>query len=166
MEAIAKLINLPVVLSSLIGFAVLWWVLAKFLWKPVLGVIDERRESIEQAFQEVDDARADVERLKAEYEDHLAKINTEAQASLQEAVEKGQQIAAEIKADAESQREKLIAKTQDDIAREKDKALAELRNAAIDMSFTISRRVMQEGLDRDTHDRLVQGFIDEIKELN
>jgi len=166
LEAIAKLINLPVVLSSLIGFAVLWWVLAKFLWKPVLGVIDERRESIEQAFQEVDDARADVERLKAEYEDHLAKINTEAQASLQEAVEKGQQIAAEIKADAESQREKLIAKTQDDIAREKDKALAELRNAAIDMSFTISRRVMQEGLDRDTHDRLVQGFIDEIKELN
>ena len=41
-----------------------------------------------------------------------------------------------------------------------------MRNAAIDLSFTISRRVMQEGLDRETHDRLVQGFIDEIKELN
>ena len=166
MEAIANLINLPVVLSSLIGFVILWWVLAKFLWKPVLSVIDERRESIEQAFQEVDDARADVERLKAEYEEHLERINAEAQAALQEAVEKGQQIAAEIRADAESQREKLIAKTQEDITREKDKALAELRNAAIDMSFTISRKVMQGGLDREAHDRLVQGFIDEIRELN
>ena len=65
-----------------------------------------------------------------------------------------------------TQREKLLAKTQEDIAREKDKALAEMRNAAIDLSFSISRRVMQEGLDRETHDRLVQGFIDEIKELN
>jgi len=163
---ILNLINLPVLISSLIGFVILWWVLAKFLWKPVLNIIDERRESIEQAFQEVDDARDDVGKLKAEYEEHLTKINAEAQVKVQEAVEKGQQIAAEIRADAEAQREKLLAKTQEDIAREKDKALAEMRNAAIDLSFSISRRVMQEGLDRETHDRLVQGFIDEIKELN
>jgi len=163
---ILNLINLPVLISSLIGFVILWWVLAKFLWKPVLNIIDERRESIEQAFQEVDDAREDVEKLKADYEEHLSKINAEAQVKVQEAVEKGQQIAAEIRADAEAQREKLLAKTQEDIAREKDKALAEMRNAAIDLSFSISRRVMQEGLDRETHDRLVQGFIDEIKELN
>jgi F-type H+-transporting ATPase subunit b len=165
LEAIASLINLPVLLSSLIGFVVLWWVLAKFLWRPVLKVIDERRESIEQAFQEVDDARVDVARLKSEYEEHLAGINAEAQAKLQEVVAKGQQIAAEMRADAESQREKLIARTQDDIAREKEKALAELRNAAIDLSFTITRRVLQEGLSREDHERLVSGFIDEIKEL-
>lgn len=166
MEAIANLVNLSELIASAIGFLIFAWILYRFGWKPVLTVIDERRESIEQAFQEVDDARADVEKLKAEYEEHLAQIGTEAQERLQEAVEKGQQIAAEIRADAESQREKLIARTHDDIAREKDKALAELRNAAIDLSFTISRRVMQEGLDREAHDRLVRSFIDELKELN
>lgn len=166
MEAFATLVNLPELIASAIGFGILLWVLIKFLWKPVLNVIDERRESIEQAFQEVDDARAEVERLKAEYEEHLSKINVEAQERLQEAVAKGQQIAAEMRADAESQREKLLAKTHEDITREKDKALAEMRNAAIDLSFTISRRVLQEGLDREAHDRLVQGFINEIKELN
>jgi len=166
LEAFATLVNLPELIASAIGFIIFAWILYRFMWKPVLNVIDERRESIEQAFQEVDDARADVEKLKVEYEEHLAQIGTEAQERLQEAVEKGQQIAAEIRADAESQREKLIARTHDDIAREKDKALAELRNAAIDLSFTISRRVMQEGLDRETHDRLVRGFIDELKELN
>ena len=166
MEAIATLVNLPVLLSSLIGFVILWWVLKKFLWRPVLSIIDERRESIEQAFQEVDDARADVERLKGEYEEHLTRINAEAQAKVQEAVAKGQQIAAEIRTDAEAQREKLLAKTQQDIGREKEKALAEMRNAAIDLSFTIASRVMRDGLDREAHDRLVQSFIDEIKELN
>jgi F-type H+-transporting ATPase subunit b len=166
LEAIAQLVNLPELIASFIGFVIFAWILWRFMWKPVLNIIDERRESIEQAFQEVDDARTDVAKLKAEYEEHLAQINTEAQERLQEAVAKGQQIAAEIRADAESQREKLLDRTHDDIAREKDKALAELRNAAIDLSFTISRRVMQEGLDRETHDRLVQGFIDEMKELN
>jgi F-type H+-transporting ATPase subunit b len=166
LEAIAELINLPELIASFIGFVIFAWILWRFMWKPVLSIIDDRRASIEQAFQEVDDARADVEKLKAEYEEHLAQISTEAQERLQEAVAKGQQIAAEIRADAESQRAKLLDRTHDDIAREKDKALAELRNAAIDLSVTISRRVMQEGLDRETHDRLVQGFIDEIKELN
>lgn len=166
MEAFATLVNLPELIASAIGFLIFAWVLVRFLWKPVLNVIDERRSSIEQAFQEVDDARAEVEKLKVEYEEHLARISSEAQERLQEAVEKGQQIAAELRADAESQRERIIARTHEDIAREKDKALAELRNAAIDLSFTISRRVMQEGLDRETHDRLVRGFIDELKELN
>jgi len=165
LEAIASLINLPVLIASAIGFIVLWWVLAKFLWRPTLKIIDERRESIEQAFQEVDDARDDVVRLKAEYEEHLAQINAEAQQKLQEAVAKGQQIAAEMRSEAEAQREKLIAKTQEDIGREKDKALAELRNAAIDLSFQITRRVLKEDLDRSRHDRLVASFIDELKEL-
>lgn len=166
MEAFATLVNLPELIASAIGFGIFAWVLIRFLWKPVLNVIDERRESIEQAFQEVDDARADVEKLKAEYEEHLSRINAEAQAKVQEAVAKGQQIAAEIRADSEAQREKMLAKTHEDIGREKDKALAEMRNAAIDLSFTISQRVMHEGLAREDHDRLVQSFIDEIKELN
>jgi F0F1-type ATP synthase membrane subunit b/b' len=102
LEAIATLVNLPELIASAIGFIIFAWILWRFMWKPVLTVIDDRRASIEH----------------------------------------------------------------DDIAREKDKALAELRNAAIDLSFTIARRVMQEGLDRETHDRLVRGFIDELKELN
>jgi F-type H+-transporting ATPase subunit b len=163
---VLSLINLPLLLSSLIGFLVLFFVLKKFLWKPVLDVIDERRASIEQAFQEVDDARADVAKMKADYEAQLGRINAEAQARLQEAVERGQQVAAEIRAAAEDSREKLLQRTQDDIAREKDKALAEIRNTAIDLSFTIARRVMREGLERDEHDRLVAGFIDELKGLN
>jgi F-type H+-transporting ATPase subunit b len=154
------------VISSAIGFGIFFWVLLKFLWKPTLKVIDERRDSIEQAFQEVDDARADVERLKREYEDHLRRINDEAQDKLNEAVEKGRELAGQIREDAENQREKLLEKTREDIEREKERALADLRNQAIDLSFTLGRRVIQEGLDRETHDKLVERFISDIKELN
>ena len=161
-----ELINLPLLLCSFIGFVVLLWVLGKFLWGPVIGAIDERRDSIEQAFREVDTARDDVARMKSEYEAHLAQINAEAQAKMQDALERGKQMAEQIRADAEEQREKLLAKTGEDIQREKEKALAELRETAVNLSFDISSRVLRDGLDRGQHDKLVAGFIDDLKRLN
>ena len=166
MEAIGQLINIPIFVSSALGFLIFAWVLKKFLWGPILGVIDERRESIETAFQEVDDAREEVKTLKAEYEQKLKEINAEAQAKLQEAVAKGQQVAAEIKASAEESREAMTKKAHDDIHREKDKVLAELRNEAIDLSFSISQRVMQDGLGKEQHDNLVKSFVNDLRELN
>ena len=166
MEAVAQLINLPLLLSSAIGFGIMFWVLYKFLWKPVLGIIDERRESIETAFAEVDQAKEEVAQLKAEYEAKLKQINAEAQAKLQEAIDRGNQAADELKAAAEDSREKLLAKTHEDIEREKDKAVAELRNQAVDLSFAIARKVTRDGLDRERHDQLVNSFISELKELN
>jgi F-type H+-transporting ATPase subunit b len=166
LEAVSQLINLPLLLSSAIGFGIMFWVLKKFLWAPVLGVIDERKESIEAAFAEVDQAREEVAQLKTEYEAKLKQINAEAQAKLQEAIDRGNQAADELRAAAEESREKLLQKTHEDIAREKEKAIAELRNQAVDLSFAIARRVTRDGLDREHHDKLVQSFIGELKELN
>lgn len=163
---VMDLINLPLLFTSAVGFGILFFALKKFLWGPVLGVIDERTRSIEQAFQEVDDARADVTKMRDDYESRLAQVNSEAQARLQEAVEKGQQIAAEIRQAAEEQREKLLARTQEDIAREKEKALAELRKEAVGLSFSIAQKVLREDLDRAHHDRVVAGFIDDLKRMN
>ena len=84
---------------------------------------------------------------------------------MQEAIDRGQQVAAEIRTAAEDTREKLLARTQEDIEREKSKALAEIRDTAIDLSFSISEKVMREGIDRDQHDRLVSSFIGELREL-
>ena len=165
MDAFAQLVSLPVLISSAIGFLVLFFVLKKVLWKPVLNIIDERRASIEQAFAEVDQARADVARMKADYEAQLSRINDAAQAKLQEAVAQGQQVAADIRAAAEEARQRMIEKTQEDIGREKDKALAEIRNAAVDLSFAISERVLRQSLDRGAHDQLVSSFIDELKSI-
>ena len=166
MEGFLQQLSAPVVLSSAIGFAIFFIVLWKFLWGPVLGVIDERRDSIEQAFREVDEARADVARMKSEYESQLATIAATSQAKLQEAVDTGQRLAAEIRATAEEQREKLLRKTQEDIEREKVKAIAELRQEAVGLSFEIAQRALREGLDQGQHERLVQRFVDDLKRVN
>jgi F-type H+-transporting ATPase subunit b len=164
--AFLQQINLPLLVSSFVGFMVFFLVLKKFLWGPVLGVIDERRDSIEQAFREVDQAKAEVAQMKADYTAQMQTIAATSQAKVQEAVETGQRLAAEIRTAAEEQREKLLVKTQEDIQREKDKALADLREQAVGLSFEIAQRVLREGLDKAQHDRLVQRFVDDLKRVN
>jgi F-type H+-transporting ATPase subunit b len=166
LQAFLSQINWQLTFSSLVGFLVFAWILTKTLWKPVLGVIDERRDSIEQAFREVDEARADVARMKSDYEAQMQSIAATSQAKVQEAVETGQRLAAEIRTAAEEQREKLLRKTQEDVTREKEKALAELREQAVSLSFEIAQRVLREGLDQAQHDRLVQRFVDDLKRVN
>ena len=165
MEAVAELINLPTFLASLVGFILLLVILRPVLWGAVPRVIDERRDSIEKAFGEVEDARSAADRLKVDYEQRIQQITSEAQQKMQEAIDKGQQVAAEIRAAAEDSREKLLARTQEDIAREKAKAIAEIRDSAVELSFAISQKVMKEGLDKQQHDRLVSSFIGELREL-
>lgn len=162
----AELINVPVLFSSAIGFLILFLVLKKFAFSPVIQIIDDRRASIEAAFQEVDDARAEVARMKAEYESNMTRINAEAQAKMQEALDQGKALSEQLRAEAEAQREKLLARTHEDIQREKDKALAELRNEAIDISFALATKALQGGLDKAVHDKLVSDFVKDIKELN
>ncbi len=166
MEGFLQQLSQPVIWSSLVGFLVFFFVLKKFLWGPVLGVIDKRRDSIEQAFREVDEARADVARMKVDYEAQIQAISAEAQAKLQAAVEQGQKLAAEIRSTAEDQRDKMLRKTQEDIEREKQKAVAELRSEAVSLSFEIAQRVLNEGLDQAQHERLVQRFVDDLKRVN
>jgi F-type H+-transporting ATPase subunit b len=166
LDIVTTLIDWRLTLMSLVGFIVLAWVVTRAMWKPVLQVIDERRDSIEQAFSEVDAAKAEVAQMKADYEAHLAQINAEAQSKIQEALDRGKELGEQIRRDAEAQREKLLAKTRDDIAIETQKAMAELREAAVGLSFDISERVLKGGLDRGQHDKLVAGFVDELKRLN
>jgi F-type H+-transporting ATPase subunit b len=161
-----EMLDWKILVSSAIGFLILLFVLKRFLFGPVLGVIDERRTSIEAAFQEVDDARTQVAAMRAELEARLAQINSESQARMQEAVDRGQQIANEIRQASEEQREKLLQRTQEDIERETAKALAELRNAAVDISYDMTRRVLRDNVDKAAHEKLVAGFVDDLKRLN
>lgn len=162
----ASLINLPMLVSSLLGFLILFFVLKATLFKPVLGIIDERRDSIEQAFREVDQARTEVAQMKRDYEARMAEIVAEAQGKMQDAVARGEALSVEIRQAAEDQRAKLLARTQEDIAREKDKLLAELRHESVELSFQIAERVLREGLDRQVHDRLVAQFAADLKRLS
>ena len=88
------------ILTHAVGFLIALWVLKKFAWKPLLSLMEERRNKIVEEFNEIDNEKAKVAELTAEYEAKLRDIESERRAKLVEAVDEGKKLAAEIKAKA------------------------------------------------------------------
>lgn len=149
----------------LIAFILFAWVLYKVGWKPILGMIDARKDAIDKSFKDIEEKDAKVARLQEEYELKLREIQEETTRRIQDAIRQGSEIAAQIKSDAEAQREKLILKAHDDILREREIASAELRNQVVDLSFAISERLLKDPtvLDEKAHKVLLERYLSEVE---
>ena len=158
MEGVLQILKIPELIGNLLAFALLFWLLKKFLWGYILETIDKRKRSIELAYQEVENRQREAEKLKRQLEERLARIDEEAHQRLEQAAREGRQLAEEIRAAAESQREKMLIRAQTDIAREREKARVELNNYAVDLAIDISEKLLRQKLDREEHRRLVQAL--------
>jgi len=117
-----KLLSANEIVAQTICFLVLLLILRKFLWGKFLKVLDDRRDRIASELKAIDDARADVERARIEYETKLSQIEKAAKAKTEEAIAEGRRVAEELRQGAEANAEKLIdnanAAIQDELAME------------------------------------------------
>jgi len=162
-----QLVSVNQFIWHFIAFALFAWVLYKFAWKPILQTIDARKDAIDGSFDEIEKKQADVARVQEEYELKLREIQEETTRRIQDAIRHGEEIAAGIKADAEAARENLIAKARAEIEREKEIAVAELRNKVVDLSFDISEKLLRDPtvLDRAAHEKLLEKYLTEVESV-
>jgi F-type H+-transporting ATPase subunit b len=149
-----------------ITFLCLLFILRKFAWKPILGAVSEREDSIKNALAEADKARQEMENLKSDNEKILKEARAERDAMLKDAREIKESMIAEAKEEAKSQGTKLIEQAKATIQNEKLAAITELKNQVADLSINIAEKVMQEELSsKDKQEALVEKMLGDI-ELN
>src|SRR3989338_5984587 len=91
------------VLTHALGFVILVLVLKRFAWRPLLELLDARRQRIEQEFARIEQTKTQLETLQREYQTRLAQIEQEARAKIQEAVAEGKRVSLEIQEQARAQ---------------------------------------------------------------
>lgn len=155
-------IQWQLVLTQLVAFLIVLWILRKYAWGKLLGLIEARRDHIAAEFAEIDKGKEDVAALKAQYEKELADIDTTARAKLQEAVSEANGLAAGIKEDARKEAVAMRVKTNQDIERELDKANVALRDRMVSAVVVASEKLIRERLDSDKHKQLINDFLDEV----
>src|SRR4029077_3101190 len=96
-----NLVDVPQVLTQILGFLLMVWILRRYAWGPVMGMLEARREKIAGEFKEADRLKAEAVGLKARYETDMKGIEAQARQRMQEAVAEGQRVAAEIKTQAQ-----------------------------------------------------------------
>lgn len=149
--------------TQLIGFLLVLLVFWRFLWGPMQDIIDARREEVESQYSVAEEDRKAASELKTEYEKHLAEIDTEMRAKITEAAKEGQTLREEIVAESRKQAEQVLARAQDEIGREKDKAVLEIKTRVADLAVNAAGKLIEESLDDTKHRQLVDTFIDGLE---
>lgn len=147
------------------NFLVLLFLLKKFAYKPVLAMLDERKKSIEDAISNAESAKTDAEKMRKEYEARLAEAKQEAQDIIAKATKLGEDMKNEIVANAQSEATKAIQRAQDEISREKDQAIAALRDEVAVLAVMAAGKVLGKAIAVEDHEKLVKEFVAEAGDL-
>ena len=156
--------DLAQIVSQAVSFLLLLWVLRRFAWRPLLGMLDQRRARIEEELRAIAQGRAELARLKDEYARHLAKIDEEARTKIQQAILEGKRIGIEVQDEARAQARELLVKAKDTIELELAKAKVTLRDQMADMTMDAVGRRLRRKLDAASDQQLVDAILEELAE--
>ena len=155
--------DLQQIISQLISFVLLLAILRRFAWRPLLGILDQRRAHIEEELRKVTQGREEAARLQQEYERRLTAIQDEARSKIQEAVVEGKRIALEIQEQARTQAYAQVTKAKETVELEVAKAKVTLRDHVVELTMDALERILQQKLDAATDTRLIESAMDELE---
>lgn len=127
-----------------VNFAVLVWLLNRFLYRPVLRMIEARRQEVDKQFAGAKAAEQKADAKLKEVESERAKIDAEREQITKAATQEAAETARIRAAQAEAQAEALMEDTRKTLAREREQAKAELHQFALDMAADMARKLVSE----------------------
>ena len=160
-----EIIDFSILFTQIVGFLIVLWVLRKVAWGPILGKLEERRQKIAGDVSSAEQLRRDAEELKAKYEEEIRTIEVQSRERIQLAVQEGQKVAEEIRADARKEADLLKAKVQADIRSEYEKARASLKEDVVKLALGAAERLVSEEMDTDRQRKLVEKFLADVPGL-
>ena len=156
-------INPILILAQVVNFLIILFLLKKFLYGPIVKVLDERKKKAE-----------DTERLNVEANTKLTEIDTEKKRVLAEAKKEAEKMVAESKLEMQHEKDAIMQKAQKEIQQtrakletemkaEKEKMIKEVRTEITEMSILVTKKVLQESLDEKKQKDLIASALKEIE---
>ena len=149
---------------TLVSFIILYLILRKFAWGPILGAVKEREESIKAALDAADNAKKEMENLKADNQKILNEAKTEREAMLKEAREMKSKLISDAENEAKVKAKTMVEAAKTAIQNEKNSAMNELKNTVVDLSVGIAEKLISEELaDKDKQLKMIEEILDDSK---
>lgn len=144
-------------------FLLLFLLLSKFAWKPILSALKEREASIQTALDSAEQARAEMAKLKSANEELLKQAREERDVILKEARLAATRMRDEAKADAGKQADKMLQDARAAINMEKQAALTEIKVQVASLALQISERLLKKNLESDKSQKeLIDSYIKDV----
>ena len=148
----------------IISFGIVFLILKKFAWKPILNTLKERDNSIAEALNAAQRAKDEMASLKSSNEKILNDAKLERDSLLKEAREMREAMINEAKGKASAEAEKIVASARETIQNEKMAAITELKNQVATLSIEVAGKVLRQSLASDEKQKAyVKQLLEEVK---
>jgi F-type H+-transporting ATPase subunit b len=149
---------------QLVIFLGLFFILAKFAWKPILSGLKEREESIQTALDSAERAKQEMAALQAGNEKLLKEAREERDKILRDARQAANVLQEQIQSEAKKAADKLISDARAMINTEKQAALRDVKQQVALFSLQVAERLMKKNLaDDKSQKELIESYIKDIK---
>jgi F-type H+-transporting ATPase subunit b len=147
-----------------ISFLIVFFLLKKFAWKPILEMLDEREKTIETALQSAEKAKDEMARLQANNEQLIQEAKAERDNILKAARDAKDSIIAEAKSRANEEADRLIKIARENINNEKMAAITDLKNQVANLSVEIAEKLIKVELaNKESQKDLINKYLEEAK---
>ena len=150
------------ILAQMLNFFILVWILHRFAYKPLVGMMNARKEQIANDLASAEQSRLEAEQIKADYAAQIAKARQEAQEIVEKAHHQAKVSTAEEVAAARSQIENEKERARQDIAIERDRAMNSLRNEVVSLSVAMAGKVVAKDMNSETNTKLIEDAIRQL----
>jgi F-type H+-transporting ATPase subunit b len=148
-------INWGLLIAQLFNVAFVVWLLTRLLYQPVLKMLNDRTERIQQSLQEADRVKEQMAGASREYETELARARQEAAAIVAQAQERARTQEAEIVAQARQEAERIRRDAREQLDREREQMLRDLKGQVADLVTITASKVLAAEL-KGRHDALIE----------
>lgn len=153
--------NLPALIAQIINFALLLIIFRLLLYKPLLRVLDERKQRIQEGLEASDEAKRRLSETEQEVAKELDKARQEGQGLITQAQQISARVQEEARQAARAEAEQLLERARGEFELEKNNAIAALRQEFAGLTISAAERVIKEELDREKHRRLIEEVLTE-----
>ncbi len=152
------------ILWTILAFVIVFFILKKFAWKPILQSMNDREKGIADSLSTAERVRGEMALLKSENEELLVKAREERGLMLKEAKETKERIINEAKDQAKIETNKIIADAQSAINQQKMAAITDLKNQIGNLVIEVSEKVLRRELNnRQEQENYIKQLADNVK---
>ena len=152
----------PNLIAQVILFAIVYWVLSKFAFRPVIAMLEERRHRIEEGQLNAEKIEKQIADAQIKYKEILAKANAEAQRLIEEVRASGARLAEQKHQEAIAEAEQIMNKAKEAMVLERDRLMAEVRQQIGRLVIDTTARVTGKVLTMDDHQRINEETVRQV----
>ena len=144
-----------------VNFLLLLFVLQRFLYRPVLQMLDERQRKIRESVEAADRMRQETAQADLERAEALRDARRQAEEIVTRAMQEADRLRADAREQAQEEAQRIITRAEQEAAAERQQAMLELRRQVADLAVLAASKVIERNLDERTNRVLIEQFLSE-----